>query len=244
MTKTFKIMTLNFESGAQITKHYLQYSLLWKHFLSRSSNPIEGISKFIKKEQIDIATFTEIDGGSFKTKEKNQVKEISNLTNLSNYVFFPTYKFANLCNQGNAICSNYPILNSDNIRLPGGSQARYLGVTNLQIGDVDIALIVTHLSLGKEDRKLQISVISDIVAKINKPIILAGDFNSNDPSEQESLLANSGLVRTNQYKTYPCWKPTKSLDQIFYRGVELVRSYAPKELKVSDHLPLVAEMRV
>lgn len=243
---TIKIMALNAESGMQNTRGYYQYvTSLWKSFLPHSTNAFIEIADIIKKESIDLATFTEVDGGSFTSNRENQINSISKLSKLNNSVFFPTYNPLGIVNQGNGVCSKYPISNIQKYRLPGRGQPRYLGTANIQIGDNDLTIMVTHLALGKSARKEQIEEIVNKITKIKGPIILTGDLNTDDPSEIELLSTKGRLTCLKNDNTYPTWKPTKCLDKIFYSpDLKLLRSYVLKNSKVSDHLPLIAEFSI
>lgn len=240
---TIKIMTLNAESGMQNTMGYYQYATsLWKSFLPHSTDALIEIAELIKKESIDLATFTEVDGGSFTTKGENQIKTLSKLSKLDDSVFFPTYNPFGIVNQGNGICSRYPLLNSKKHKLVGNGQPRYLGIANIRLGEKDLTVMVTHLALGRSTRKEQIEDITNRITKINGPIIFTGDLNTEDFSEIDLLSTKGGLICLQNEKTYPSWKPAKGLDKIFYSPeIKLLHSYVLTNSKVSDHLPLIAE---
>ncbi|MCU0642126.1 MAG: endonuclease/exonuclease/phosphatase family protein [archaeon] len=245
VSSTIKIGALNAQSGIETTKGSWQYLLTThKYFLPHSSEAIRKISDFINSEDLDIITFSEIEGGSFRSKNINQLDLISKFTNLTKKVFFPTVRLSKLFNQGNALCSRYPIIKTENTRLPGMGEPRYLGKAIIEIDGAKITVLTTHLSLNQSTREEQIQYIANTVNKTNGPLILAGDFNIKDISELE-LIDKTRLRKTPFHKTYPSWNPQSPEDMIFFSPeFELIKSYPYSEEKFSDHLPIIAELKL
>ncbi len=245
VSATIKIGALNAQSGIETTKGSWQYLLTsHKYFLPHSSEAIRKISDFINSEDLDLITFSEIEGGSFRSKNINQLDLISKFTNLTKKVFFPTVRLSKLFNQGNALCSRYPIIKTENIRLPGGGEPRYLGKATVDIEGIEITVLTTHLSLNQGVREEQIQFIANMVNRTQGPLILAGDFNIKEPSELE-LIDKTRLRKTPSYNTYPSWNPKSPEDVIFFSPeFELISSHPYKEEKFSDHLPIIAELKL
>lgn len=236
-----KISTFNVQSGVGTTEGYWSYLIsFWKYFLPHSQKNIIKTADFINSENIDIITLTEVDGGSLRSLNTNQVELLSNLTYLNESVFFATYKLACVLNQGNAILTKYPIIESKKYRLPGEGEPRYLGVALLKVEKSNITMLVTHLSLNKQNREKQIEYIVGIVNNTTTPLILSGDFNIDDESELD-IFNNMGLKRIANCKTYPSWKPKRCKDFIFVTNhFNIKEEYIP-QIKISDHLPIVIE---
>jgi len=83
------------------------------------------------------------------------------------------------------------------------------------------------------------------------PIVLAGDFN--DWGERLGApISRMGLSRaqcesTPLPRTFPSRVPFFSLDRIYQRGFRCVSCHAPRGTtwaRMSDHLPLVAELEI
>jgi len=233
-----KIATFNIESGMGLTNSLKHFLFFWRNFLPHSSKPVKKAADFINNENIDIISFNEIDNGSFRSK--NQFEIINKGTNLKENIFFPTYNVLGIANQGNSIHSKYPIITHENYRLPGKGEPRYLGKAVISLDKEKISFFTTHLSLNDYIRKEQISEIANIMKKEKYPSILSGDFNINDENELSEL--NKLNYQKIEARTYPSWKPERSLDKIFLSNhFKILRSYASK-LLISDHLPLVAEI--
>ena len=101
MAHNIKVLAINIEAGVNNSKGYFGYlATIVKNFFPHSNEPLYTLAEYIKREIIDIAALTEIDGGSFRTKHISQLKILSNLTGLMNNSFNPTYRFGKIINQG------------------------------------------------------------------------------------------------------------------------------------------------
>ena len=232
-----KIAVLNLQAGVGTTKSYLHYlSTFWKYALPHSQNQILNVTDFIRSESIDIAVFAEVNANKKSQSRSNQPAFISNRTPLKQNIFFRTFT-----NKGIAVCTKFPILSNIKHKLPGRGFPRHLGEVVLEIEKKKLTVLFTHLSLGPDNRKRQLKFIAQRANQIQRPLILAGDFNLWRKSEID-LLKNTRLKNTGFFKTYPSWNPQKCFDYIFLsEEFKLIRAYTPP-IKVSDHLPLVTEV--
>lgn len=241
-----KIGFLNFQSGANITRGYYQYFLKsWKLLFAHSQKPLPKLADFIQKENFDIFLLSEIDGGSRRTKNINQIKYLSENTHLAHHEFFPTYKVFSRINQGNAICSRWPIIKSRNIKLPGEGQSRYFAVSEITLpSKKTIRFCVTHLSLSASIRKEQTKVINRHIKYGRDPVILGGDFNFRKENEIE-LMAETAFNQIIVHPTFPSWRPKYFLDHFFASDhFEILNSDAIKRPKFSDHLLITANLKL
>ena len=89
-----------------------------------------------------------------------------------------------------------------------------------------------------------LDALAGIIGGCDVPTVLAGDFNVSREEELD-LLAGSALQKAVSLPTFPSWKPRKALDHLFFsRHFEIARVYAFDAHRFSDHLPLVAEVRL
>jgi len=245
MSDTVKVVSFNIEYCASITKGYWQYiTSFWKYLIPHNINAIWKIAELISRENADVATFMEIDGGSFRTMHKNYLNILSQLTNLKKNVFFPVRHIGGFSNQGNGILSKYEVLEVRNIKLETHGENRYLSISKLKIDGKTINVMTTQLALGHISRRKEIQHIARIINDTPGPMILTGDLNTNDEKELE-LFDIAGLQRVGTPNTFPSWKPKRRIDYIFYSSeFELINSYSVPDMKVSDHLPIVAEFKL
>ncbi|MFN2530127.1 MAG: endonuclease/exonuclease/phosphatase family protein [Pyrinomonadaceae bacterium] len=102
---------------------------------------------------------------------------------------------------------------------------------------------------GASGQLEQLETIVAFANESNGPVMIAGDFNtlSNQKCrETRGLLESQGYITPFATGT-PTWRGAGirlHADWIFGRGVEFVRWGVAKPLKVSDHWPIWAEVRV
>ena len=109
------------------------------------------------------------------------------------------------------------------------------------------AVFLVHLSLKYRHRHLQLRRLYDLIEATEKPVIVAGDFNTFWGEDELYLFMEaSGMRSANVEKlpSYPSQSPRKELDFILYgSGVEIVDFQIPR-VCYSDHLPLVCDFRI
>ncbi|WP_332701542.1 endonuclease/exonuclease/phosphatase family protein [Devosia sp.] len=120
------------------------------------------------------------------------------------------------------------------------------------------SVITTHMDwpIPVSRQQEQLSVLSEVLDKIEGPMILAGDFNSTPWSYSlRQFVANNGLVReTMNLLTFPmswhyfgAWRdtlPFLPLDHVMTRGGVMVHGIHTGQATASDHLPVVFSFSV
>ncbi len=189
------------------------------------------ISRVINKGGAGIIGLNEVDKRMPRSLFINQAKKIAGDLNMT-YVFGPTFKLG-LSSYGNALLTVYPVLEVDNIILPGnGREPRGLLEARLLIpGFGEMLVLTTHLSLQEEARRSEINFLLNYLENLNEAAILLGDFNT------ELKGMGNFTALSYQEKTYPANRPGTGIDMIF------VNFPADYELYTimsdgSDHLPL------
>lgn len=245
METTLRIAVCNVQSGIGTTRGYWQYLTTgWKYLLPHGSRPLKKAAAFLRTDDIDIATFCEVEGGSRRSRGVDQVGLVSAETPLVHRAFFPTLVIGSRVNQGNGLCSRFPVRPVRNHPLPGAGEPRFLSEAEIQIGDVAIRLFITHLSLERKLRSPQIEHLAEKLRQRRRPTILAGDFNISADAELD-LLSEGGLQQAASAPTFPSWKPSKRLDHLFVS--EHFTLHSPETFDrflFADHLPLVATVEL
>lgn len=112
-----------------------------------------------------------------------------------------------------------------------------------------------HLGTAIRERHYQAERLAGIVhdRRVHGPKLVLGDFNEWMRGLATSLLAErlesiDLRAHLHRRRTYPGFFPILHLDHIYYQGqVEVVRVALPRtrrSLIASDHLPLVAELKI
>ena len=214
------------------------------------SNPrvLQGITRFIKGADPDIVGLIEVDTGSIRTGRVNQAEVIAE--SLGHY---STYQ----CKYGaDSLNTLVPIVNKQaNAFLAAprveGERFHYFetGIKRLiiELELDDLCVFLVHLSLKFRHRHAQLRHLFELVRRSEKPVIVAGDFNTFWGEHEMALFMEAaGLRSANQERlpSYPARRPRMELDFILHtRGIE-VESFAVPSVTFSDHRPLVCDFRV
>jgi endonuclease/exonuclease/phosphatase family metal-dependent hydrolase len=157
---------------------------------------------------------------------------------------------------GNVILSRFPI----NGHVQHDLSWKNCWERNMQRVDVNVsgrALHVYNVHLGTAilERRHQARRVATIVSDrhVTGPKIVLGDFNEWARGLATDILAERlHSIDLRQHlrrrRTYPGFFPILHLDHIYYEGrVEVVKVTLPRDrltLMASDHLPLVADLRI
>ena len=116
--------------------------------------------------------------------------------------------------------------------------------------------VVAHLGLMHAGRVRQVQRLADFIAANVPPqalLLVAGDFNDwgerlDAPMRDIDLLrAVSPDVKQARRMTFPSLAPLFSMDRVYLRGLRCRATYVPRGAtwaRMSDHLPLVAEVEL
>jgi len=137
------------------------------------------------------------------------------------------------------VCSSRQI----DLSLPGKPPRGALDV-DLDCYGRMVRVIVTHLGLGRAERKKQVMNLLDIIGEkeLLRPTILLGDMNEWIPRAQTLASLRASFNRSPSLRTFPSRLPMLSLDRIFvWPDDAFVHSkvhMSSLARVASDHLPI------
>jgi endonuclease/exonuclease/phosphatase family metal-dependent hydrolase len=157
---------------------------------------------------------------------------------------------------GNVVLSRHPISHHAQYDLSWKTcEPRCCQRVDIAFGDDTLHLYNVHLGTAFLERRYQAGRLSAIVhdRRIGQPKVVLGDFNEWMRGLATSMLSQRlqsidlrGHLRRR--RTYPGVFPVLHLDHIYYDGkVEVAKLELPRtrlSLMASDHLPLVAELKI
>ena len=157
---------------------------------------------------------------------------------------------------GNVVLSRFPIAHQVRYNLSWKTcEPRGCMRVDLDLDGVILHLYNVHFGTAILERRVQALRLAGIVSdrRVTGPKVVLGDFNEWTRGPASALLSErlQGIdlaAHLSRRRTYPGIFPMVHLDHIYYQGdvevekVELVRSR--RALIASDHLPLVATLRV
>jgi endonuclease/exonuclease/phosphatase family metal-dependent hydrolase len=148
---------------------------------------------------------------------------------------------------GHIVLSRWPIESLGEIDL----SMRWREPRKAIVGAIDapgarVIVIAVHLGLLPFERRGQLARLRERIETIaERPLIVLGDFNDFPRRLDRHVLARS-LAVTPPLATYPSRLPLLPLDRICFSGpLHLVAAATLNDAEhVSDHLPLVASLRL
>jgi endonuclease/exonuclease/phosphatase family metal-dependent hydrolase len=157
---------------------------------------------------------------------------------------------------GNVVLSRFPIVHQVRYNLSWKTcEPRGCMRVDLDVDGGVLHFFNVHFGTAILERRIQAERLAGIVSdrRVTGPKIVLGDFNEWTRGPASALLSErlQGIdlaAHLSRRRTYPGIFPMVHLDHIYYQGdvqvekVELVRTR--RALIASDHLPLVATLRV
>ena len=157
---------------------------------------------------------------------------------------------------GNVVLSHFPIRDHAQLDLSWqNSESRNSQRVEIDLGPGKVQIYNVHLGTALRERRYQAAKLATWVVdrRINAPKIVLGDFNEWARGLATDVLGQRLRSMDHQppvkrRRTYPGFFPLLHLDHIYYLGhveirkIDLPRTRLAK--MASDHLPLVAEIRL
>ena len=151
---------------------------------------------------------------------------------------------------GNAVLSRLPFGRIARLDLSvGRREPRGALDVAFETGAEPLRLIATHLGIGVRERRIQVRrLIRAMGEERSGAVVMLGDMNEWVRGVGALLPLHRVLGRTPGPRTFPAQLPLFSLDRIWvtprWRLLRLWVHRSPLARVASDHLPVVAELRV
>ncbi len=217
-------------------------------YLLGSQTVLPDITEFIRSCDPDIVGLIEVDTGSIRSRRVNQAESIAAELgmNTSYEIKYGESSINQLLpiirKQGNAF------LAAERVH---GETFHYFdtGIKRLiiELEMERFAVFLVHLSLKYRHRHLQLRRLHDIIADTEKPVIVAGDFNTFwGENEIYLFMKATGLrsANTASLPSFPSRAPRRELDFILYQEGIKVTHFEIPDVRFSDHLPLICDFDV
>lgn len=205
-------------------------------------NSCERIAAIITRENVEAIALQELDSMTRRYPGQDMLKNLAELTGL-HPTFGASIDFMG-GKYGVGILTKQKPLSWKRIPLPCRSEPRSLLVVELE----DYYFCSTHLSLHADNRLESAEIISEELSKLDKPVIIAGDFNATPDEESIQRLTTSFHFASSAEKyTFPADKPDIEIDYIGIAHAQAkdiaTTAYVVNAPVESDHRPLVSEVK-
>jgi endonuclease/exonuclease/phosphatase family metal-dependent hydrolase len=217
-------------------------------YILGNQSVLPDITNFIRSQDPDIVGLIEVDTGSIRSRKINQADSIAKELgmNTSYEIKYGESSINQLLpiirKQGNAF------LAAERVH---GETFHYFdtGIKRLII-ELEMArfsVFLVHLSLKYRHRHLQLRRLHDLIAETEKPVIVAGDFNTFWGEDEIYLFMKAAGLKsanTQSLPSFPSRSPRRELDFILYQEGITVRHFEIPSVRYSDHLPLICDFDV
>ncbi len=200
------------------------------------------VADIIKAAECEAVAIQELDSMTTRYKGQDMLKNLADLTGMYP-TFAPSIDFQG-GKYGIGMLTKEKPISHRRVALPCRSEPRSLLIVELE----KYYYCCTHLSLHAEDRETSIGIIVDELSKLDKPVIIAGDFNAEpDEKSMQNMAKHFQIFEKNTPYTFPANEPNIEIDYIALysdKGAKAeVKEHTVIEAKVeSDHRPLVADI--
>ena len=148
---------------------------------------------------------------------------------------------------GQALISRWPMQSSEicDISFPEREPRRAIRAEIATPAGL-LRVIATHLGLSFGERRSQARALLELIGEPTMTTVMLGDFNDWFwAGSVRKVLARAFPGRT-RHRTFPSICPVLHLDRVYCRPREaLLQGYTdPSARRISDHLPVIADVRV
>jgi endonuclease/exonuclease/phosphatase family metal-dependent hydrolase len=233
---------------------------------------LKAIAELLQQHQVDIAVLNEVDFGAVWTGHENQAEIIAREAGFAHLLeqrnFDAALPFQRL-RFGNAILSRFPIKASQFVPLPAFSERerRIAGSKQGVLADIHvddqltIRAFAVHLEPRDELTRIRsAAAISACATNSPYPFFCLGDFNcspasaeiestSREPSAMDMLLKHGRLKIVPAHRltperfTFASFAPTVAIDWVLVPMDWEFISHEVPNVQLSDHRPVLAEVR-
>lgn len=213
------------------------------------------VADLMRTTRADLVALQEVDVGVRRSFEFDLMQVFAGYTGMEP-VFYKNIPHDG-GEYGNGILSRFPVVSSRNhhIVVEGGGEQRGLLQTEIQIGDVKLAFMNTHLDHRQPDGQRLAGVQQIIETKRayrGMPVIITGDFNDLPGSRMHENMKEYftdvwEVLGEGDGFTFRSDRPERRIDYVFYTnnlvtpGGPTVRPISIEVLdtQASDHLPIL-----
>lgn len=227
--------------GAKRYRDYLTAS--WKHVLphAKTSDTLGHIARAISG--FDIVALQEVDAGSLRSSFINQTEYLATHAGFPFWHHQMNRNLGKIAAHSNGLLSRYRPTEIIDHKLPGLFPGRGVMVVRYGHHDNPLVLLIMHMALGKRARQRQFEYVAHIVNRYEHVVVM-GDLNCQpDSREMQFLISATDLCAPcHDLKTFPSWRPARTLDHILTSASLDVHDVHVLQHLHSDHLPIAMEI--
>lgn len=210
---------------------------------------LEAIAKVIVDANVDAVGIQEVDIKVGRSNLENQATRLATLTNMDYY--FSKGIDLEKGAYGTLILTKHKIIGKRRYDLPMvvKSENRSLAIVDIELPNgKSFSFANTHLDLKEKNQIEQARYINELGELYSRPLILVGDLNAKPNSPVIRMLEQYfERYKKKEILTFPNVNPNQEIDYILvgkHSKFKWKKYYTLNESYPSDHLPLVAEIKL
>jgi endonuclease/exonuclease/phosphatase family metal-dependent hydrolase len=239
-TDSLRLLSYNIQTGIG-TNQYRDYVLNgWKHVLPsadrmRNLDHIAGLLR-----QYDIVGLQETDEGSLRSHFLNQTEYLSLHSGLPHWSSRINRDLGHWGQHAIGLLAKTHPVHIEKHPLPGRIPGRGVLLADFDWQGHSLRVLVSHLSLSKRARSLQLDRLIELCQEHPGPNIVMADFNCTPNNVDLQKLCNQANLRlpADSPETYPNWRPNRAIDHILVSAEIVIESVEALRFGASDHAPL------
>ncbi|HOX40495.1 MAG TPA: endonuclease/exonuclease/phosphatase family protein [Candidatus Brocadiia bacterium] len=217
---------------------------------------LERIAEHIASHSPDIVGLQEVDERATATGRFNHldlIAELAGFEHQAHAVHSGENGIPIKGRYGTALLSRHPIVRERSFRF-GTSVIDWKGAleATVSVGDSHMRAVSVHLDfLRPSVRRRQTEMLAEWLKAGEHPVVVMGDFNCSLRGREDALrtLAEALELETHECRrpashTFPSISPKRRIDYIFAGNGAKVEHYETHRVRLSDHLPVVARVRL
>lgn len=191
---------------------------------------------------VDVLAVQEVEHHVIRSWFAGQPAMIADALDTDAFAYAPARRLAVTGSDGIAVCVRGEMARHEVIELPHAEgQPRVALLAEVEIADLRLTVVTTHLQNEEHEARRQLEWLLARLEPIDGPCVLLGDLNLR-PHDIADLIPAAGFVHAGGGPTEPAHAPVQQIDHVVVRGLHVDEVWVGGAL-VSDHLPLLAELR-
>jgi len=243
--RRLRLLSYNIQTGIETSRYHHYLTRSWKHVLPHPER-LDNLDRIAKlAREYDIVGLQEVDGGSLRSGFINQTEYLALRGRFPYWFDQRNRDLGHLGQHSIGILTRFRPSEITEIKLPGMIPGR--GALTVRFGEGENALLmmIAHLALGRRARMQQLSYLAEVISDF-RHVMLMGDLNCTSDSQELQWLQSRTWLREPVYdlKTFPSWRPRRSLDHILVSPFIAVERVEVLPYLISDHLPVAMDIRL
>ncbi|WP_227370474.1 endonuclease/exonuclease/phosphatase family protein [Halomonas sp. M20] len=235
---TLRLLTFNLQVGIQTSAYHHYLTRSWQHLLPnpKRRGRLDIMARVLG--DFDIVGLQEIDGGSFRSSNVNQLEYLAQRAEFPYHYQQLNRNLGRVAQHSNGLLSRMQPQSIQEHRLPG---APGRGAIHARYGNGPEALhvFVAHLALSRRGRTRQLDYLSELIEPL-KHVVVMGDLNCTPDqlTTHSRFCLSLPLHPVRPLPSYPAWQPRRALDHILLSPSLTADDPQALDQLFSDHLPL------